>query len=189
MMPLPWKRQWWNIPAVLRSGWIMNRESGIVFEQVVSPQSLTSGLLIPVVQAWNGDGIFDWSAYTKTFHKSGDRSSKEHCYKIATSENGRFFTSTQRGQRALYGQILLAWGGVHDIKTTFFSFCRKGRLYFNAWILINTWHSLSQTVCEFWEFRISKKLKSPCQCNVRKFLSDPKVCPQGREDITDSGIK
>lgn len=131
------------------------RESGIVFEQVVSPQSGVVSYGFDSYESLKPEEVetasFDRSAYTKTFHKSGDLiESGTPAYKIATSENWSVVFPLTEEDRALYGDksSLEVEFKDHSIETTAsFPFLRERTALFSvSWILINTWHSLSQTV-------------------------------------------
>ena len=84
------------------------RESGIVFEQVVSPQSGVVSYGFDSYESLKPEEVetasFDRSAYTKTFHKSGDLiESGTPAYKIATSENWSVVFPLTEEDRVLYG--------------------------------------------------------------------------------------
>ena len=101
------------------------RESGIVFEQVVSPQSGVVSYGFDSYESLKPEEVetasFDRSAYTKTFHKSGDLiESGTPAYKIASSENWSIVFPLSNDDASLYADktSLSVDFKDYDLKTT-----------------------------------------------------------------------
>lgn len=176
------------------------RESGIVFEQVVSPQSGVVSYGFDSYESLKPEEVetasFDRSAYTKTFHKSGDLiESGTPAYKIATSENWSVVFPLTEEDRALYGDksSLEVEFKDHSIETTasFSIFTGKdgsvfGKLDFNKY--------MAQFITDrFVNFEIrqdqAKGLKIPVSAVTEKnFYQIPRDFVTQGGDSTDSGV-
>lgn len=176
------------------------RESGIVFEQVVSPQSGVVSYGFDSYESLKTEEVetasFDRSAYTKTFHKSGDLiESGTPAYKIATSENWSVVFPLTEEDRALYGDksSLEVEFKDHSIETTasFSIFTGKdgsvfGKLDFNKY--------MAQFITDrFVNFEIrqdqAKGLKIPVSAVTEKnFYQIPRDFVTQGGDSTDSGV-
>lgn len=176
------------------------RESGIVFEQVVSPKSGVVSYGFDSYESLKPEDVelasFDRSAYTKTFHKSGDLiESGTPAYKIASSENWSVVFPLTEEDRALYGDksSLEVEFKDHSIETTasFSIFTGKdgsvfGKLDFNKY--------MAQFITDrFVNFEIrqdqAKGLKIPVSAVTEKnFYQIPRDFVTQGGDSTDSGV-
>lgn len=176
------------------------RESGIVFEQVVSPKSGVVSYGFDSYESLKPEDVelasFDRSAYTKTFHKSGDLiESGTPAYKIASSENWSVVFPLTEEDRALYGDksSLEVEFKDHSIETiaSFSIFTGKdgsvfGKLDFNKY--------MAQFITDrFVNFEIrqdqAKGLKIPVSAVTEKnFYQIPRDFVTQGGDSTDSGV-
>ncbi len=175
-------------------------ESGIVFEQVVSPQSGVVSYGFDSYETLKPEDVemasFDRSAYTKTFHKSGDLiESGTPAYKIAASESWSVIFPLTEEDRGLYSDksSLDVEFKDHSIETRadFSIFMGKdgaafGKLDFNKY--------MAQFITDrFVNFEIrqeqAKGLKIPVSAVTEKnFYQIPRDFATQGGDSTDSGV-
>lgn len=175
-------------------------ESGIVFEQVVSPVSGVVSYGFDSYEDLKPEDVemasFDRSSYTKTFHKSGDLiESGTPAYKIASSENWSVVFPLTDEDRTLYADktSLMVEFKEHNIETTaaFSVFMGKdgaafGKLDFNKY--------MAQFITDrFVNFEIrqdqARGLKIPVSAVTEKnFYQIPRDFVTQGGDSTDNGV-